>query len=79
MSRCRLIPRRASARRRSTRLRALNNITAAITRHIGLPSTLQQDFNSDSGLPLTADEAHFLDQNDLEKYDSPRRDKGQAS
>ena len=62
-----LTRRSASLRRRSSKLRALNAVTAAVTQHVGLPACLQPDFNHDPPPPLTTDETQLLDDNDLEK------------
>ena len=59
--------RRASLRKRSSRLRALNAVTAALAQHIGLPLSLQTDFNANPSPPLDVEEAQLLDQNDLNK------------
>ncbi|KAF2222341.1 hypothetical protein BDZ85DRAFT_319623 [Elsinoe ampelina] len=59
--------RQASLRRRSSRLRALNAVTAALTHHVGLPSALYTDFDASPPPPLTAEEAALLDNHDLEK------------
>lgn len=54
----------ASIRRRSSRLRALNAVTQALTSRVGLPHALQTDFDS---APTDAEEAAFLDQYDITK------------
>ncbi|TKX22197.1 putative chromatin modification-related protein eaf1 [Elsinoe australis] len=57
----------ASLRRRSSRLRALNAVTAALTHHVGLPCALYTDFDAIPPPPLTPQEATLLDNNDLNK------------
>lgn len=57
----------SSLRRRSSRLRALNNVTTALTQHVGLPSAIGLDYHADPPPPLTHDEKHVLDEYSLEK------------
>ncbi|KAL1304671.1 hypothetical protein AAFC00_003630 [Neodothiora populina] len=59
--------RAASLRKRSSKLRALNAITATITQHCGLSPSLNTDFDAIPAPPLTPSESRFLDENDLEK------------
>lgn len=61
------MPFRLLVRRRASRLRALNAVTAALTQHIGLPVALQTDFYSEPTPPLSSEESRFLDDNDIDR------------